>query len=131
VSRPLVRWSCALLVLVAAHDVTHLADEGLDTPPGELALVAVPQWLALAAVLAVIVRGDRARARAAATLLGLAVAAGFAVVHLLPGSLAPYWDQQPSAASWLLAWAPLAGGLALAAHAWSRREHPAARAAPR
>ena len=120
--RPLALWSGALLVLVAAHDVTHLADEGLDTSPGELALVAVPQWLALAAVMAVIVRADHARARLAAMLLGVAVATGFALVHLVPGALAPYWDLRPSAVSWLLAWVPAAGGLALAALAWPGRE---------
>ena len=81
-SRSLVSWSWAVLALLAAHDVTHLLDDGLETPLGQLALVAHPQWLALAVVMAVILRGDRSRSRAAALLLGMSVAVGFAVIHL-------------------------------------------------
>jgi hypothetical protein len=121
VARSLGFWSAVLLGLLAAHDVTHLLDDGLDTSRGQLALVAVPQWLALGAVMAVILGRDPARSRIAALLLGLAVTAGFAVIHLLPSAPAAFWDLQPSGVSWLLAWVPAAGGLALAALAWSRR----------
>ena len=108
--------ACAwvLLALVAAHDVTHLVDGGLETSPGQLAIVAIPQWLVLAAVMAIVLRGDPAQRRAAALVLGLSVAAGFGVVHLLPFSPAAFWDQQPSAVSWALAWASVAVGLLLA-----------------
>ena len=117
-SRSLVISSGVLLVVLAAHDLSHALDGGLETPLGELALVAVPQWLVLAAAMTVIVRGDRARGAAAALLLGIGVAVGFAVVHLLPFSTASYWDLQPSLASWLLAWLPVGLGLAVAALAW-------------
>jgi hypothetical protein len=109
-----VACSWVLLALVAAHDVTHLVDGGLETSPGQLAIVAIPQWLVLAAVMAIILRGDPAQRRAAALVLGLSVAAGFGVVHLLPFSPAAFWDQQPSAVSWALAWASVAVGLLLA-----------------
>ena len=110
----LVLWSWILLALVAAHDVTHLADDGLETSLGQLAVVAIPQWLVLAAVMAIVLRGDPARSRPAALLLGASVAAGFGVVHLLPFSPAAFWDQQPSLASWALAWASIAVGVLLA-----------------
>ena len=119
--RSLVLWSWVVLGLLAAHDLTHLLDEGLETGLGQLALVAIPQWLVLAVVMAVVLRGDRAQSRTAALVLGLAVAAGFAVVHLLPSSLAAYWDLQPSGVSWVLAWLPTAAGLLLAVGAWSQR----------
>jgi hypothetical protein len=109
-----VACSWVLLALVAAHDVTHLVDGGLETSPGQLAIVAIPQWLVLAAVMAIVLRGDPAQSRAAALVLGLSVAAGFGVVHLLPFSPAAFWDQQPSVVSWALAWASVAVGLLLA-----------------
>ena len=93
-------------------------------PLDQLALVAVPQWLVLAVAMTVIVRGDRARASAVSLLLGIGVAIGFAVVHLLPFSTTSYWDLQPSLVSWLLAWLPAALGLAVAALAWSQWSQP-------
>src|SRR2546421_5898066 len=95
-SRSIVISSGVLLVVLAAHDLSHALDGGLETPVGELALVAVPQWLVLAAVMTVIVRGDRAHGAAAALLLGIGVTAWLAVVPLLPVSTASYWDLQPS-----------------------------------
>ena len=80
----------------------------------------MPQWLVLAVVAAVILRGERARAAAAALLLGIGVTVGFAVVHLLPFAPAAYWELQPSPVSWLLAWVPAVLGLAVAALAWSQ-----------
>jgi hypothetical protein len=119
-SRSLIIWSGVLLVLLAAHDVSHVVDRGLKTPLDQLALVAVPQWLVLALVMAVILHGDRARSAAAALLLGIGVTIGFALAHLLPFSTASYWDLRPSAVSWLLAWLPAALGLMVAALAWSQ-----------
>jgi hypothetical protein len=125
-SRSLVVWSWVVLALLAAHDVTHALDDGLETRLGELAVVAIPQWLALAVLMAVIVRGERARSRTAALLLGIAVTVGFGVVHLLPFSPLAFWDVQPSVVSWVLAWAAAAAGLVLAALAWrlSRSARP-------
>jgi hypothetical protein len=119
--RSLVLWSWIVLALLAAHDVTHLADGGLDTSPAQLALVAIPQWLALAAVMAIVLRGTPEQSRTAAFVLGASVAVGFTLVHLLPGVLAAYWDLEPSAVSWALAWLPTAAGVLLAARAWSAR----------
>ena len=116
-----VLWSWIVLALLAAHDVTHLADDGLDTSPSQLALVAIPQWLALAAIMAIVLRGRPDQSRIAALVLGLSVAVGFAVIHLLPLSAAAYWDLEPSVLSWALAWVPAVAGLALAARAWAAR----------
>jgi hypothetical protein len=108
----IVRWSWIVLALLAAHDVTHLADGGLDTSPGQLALVAIPQWIVLALVMGIIVR-DPAHRRAAAIVLGASVAVGFALVHLVPFSPTAYWDLEPSALSWALVWVPATAGLVL------------------
>ena len=108
----IVRWSWLVLALLAAHDVTHLADGGLDTSPGQLALVAIPQWIVLALVMGIIVRHPSHR-RSAATVLGASVAAGFALVHLVPCSPTAYWDLEPSALSWALVWVPATAGLVL------------------
>ena len=97
-ARSLVLWSWILLALVAAHDVTHIADDGLETELGQLAVVAIPQWLALIVLMGVVLRGGRT----AALLLGASVAVGFGVVHLLPLSPAAFWDLQPSVVSWRL-----------------------------
>ena len=53
--------------------------------------------------------------------LGLSVAVGFVLVHLVPLSPTAYWDLEPSGVSWLLVWLPAAAGLVLAAIS-SRRE---------
>ena len=108
----IVRWSWVVLALLAAHDVTHLADGGLDTSPGQLALVAIPQWIVLALVMSVIVR-DPGHRRSAAIVLGASVAVGFALVHLVPFSPTAYWDLEPTALSWALVWVPATAGLVL------------------
>ena len=111
----LLTW--ALLALIAAHDATHLFDDGLETSAGQLALVATPQWIVIAAVVAVILRGRAERAAIAALLLGAGTVLGFAIVHLLPFALAPYDELEPSAVSWVLVWVPTAAAVALAAAA--------------
>ena len=108
-------WAWVVLALLAAHDLTHLIDGGLDTSPLELAAVSIPQWLLLAAVMAIVLRGDPRQSRTAALVLGLSVAAGFVVVHLLPLSPAAFSELDPSAVSWALVWVPIAAGLVLAA----------------
>ena len=115
VSRPLVLGCAALLVVLAGHDLTHLFDDGLDTSAGQLALVATPQWAVLAAVMAGILRLARPRGAALALALGLGASAGVLLVHLLPFAPAAYRDLDPSAASWLLAWLPVATGVVVAA----------------
>ena len=112
--RSVVLGAWVVLALLAAHDVTHLLDDGLETPLGLLAAVAIPQWLFLAVAMAVVVRGSPAQSRIAALLVGLSVALGFAAIHLLPFSPAGYWDLDPSEISWVLAWTPAVAGLVLA-----------------
>jgi hypothetical protein len=119
--RSLVLGATVVLVLLAAHDATHVLDDGLETPLGQLAAVAIPQWLFLALAMTVIVRGDAARSRIATLLVGVSVALGFALIHLLPFSPAGYWDLSPSGISWVLAWAPALAGLVLAGIALPRR----------
>lgn len=113
-ARSLVLWSWIVLALLAAHDVTHLADDGLDTSPGQLAVVAIPQWLALAGLMAIVLRGDPAHSRTAALLLGVSVVVGFALVHLLPLTAISFWELSPSLLSWVLAWAATGAGALLA-----------------
>ena len=116
--RPLVIGAWVVLALLAAHDATHVLDDGLGTPLGQVAAVAIPQWLFLAVAMAVIVRGGPEQRRIAALLVGISVALGFAAIHLLPFSPAGYWDLHPSGISWVLVWLPAAAGLALVAIAW-------------
>jgi hypothetical protein len=112
-------WVWVLLALIAGHDLTHALDDGLDTTLGQLALVSTPQWIVIAGVVAVFLRGDARRSHVAALLLGIGGAIGFVIVHLLPFALAPYWDLEPSFVSWLFAWVPIAVALYVAALAWS------------
>jgi len=120
-ARSLVLWSWIVLALLAAHDVTHMVDDGLGTRLGQLAFVALPQWLVLAIVMAIILRGDRAQSRTSAQLLGISVTVGFAVIHLLPFSPAAFWQLQPSVVSWVLAWVSAAAALLLAVLAWPQQ----------
>jgi hypothetical protein len=119
---PLVPLSVVVLGLLAAHDVTHVLDDGLGTPLGQLAYVAIPQWLFLAVAMTVVVAGDPARSRLAALLMGVSVAIGFGVIHLLPPSPASLWTLEPSVISWVLVGTTAAAGVALAAVAWGRAE---------
>ena len=130
-SRPLVLWSGIVLILLAAHDLSHALDDGLDTSLGALAAVAVPQWVALAVLMTVIVMGDPVRSSVAALLLGGGVVAGFVAVHLLPFSPASYWDLHPSALSWLVVWAPILPAAVLTALAWRQWRAAVSRASPR
>jgi hypothetical protein len=119
VSPRLIAASLTLLALLAAHDLSHALDDGLDTKPGQLALISAPQWIVLAVITAVILRGDRVRGSLAALALGAGAALGFVVIHLLPFGPASYWDLDPSLASWVVAWVPTAVGAVVAAMAWS------------
>jgi hypothetical protein len=110
-----------LLALLAGHDLTHALDDGLDTPLGALTVIAIPQWLAIAFVMREVIRGEGRRSADAALLLGVVSVVGFAGVHLLPFSAAPYRDLDPSGLSWALAWLPAAIGVLLAALAWRER----------
>ena len=123
--RGLVLGAWVVLALLAAHDVTHVLDDGLETPLGLLASVAIPQWLFLAVAMSVVLRGDPAHSRLAALLIGISVALGFAAIHLLPFSPAGYWDLHPSGLSWVLVWLPAVAGLVLVAIAWPRLRQPA------
>src|SRR3954464_5960250 len=118
-SRPLVVWSGVLLVLLAAHDLSHLLDSGLDTKASQLALIAVPQWIVLGIVMTIIVRGEPRVSAIAGFLLGAGAAVGFALVHLAPFAPADYWGLSPTTVSWALAWIPTGVGVLVAWLAWS------------
>ena len=107
-----------MLGLLVAHDLTHLLDDGLDTPPGRLALVAIPQWIALGVVMAIVLRGDEPHRPMAALALGVSVVLGFALVHLLPIAPTSFWDLRPSGVSWALGWVTPAAALVLIVLAW-------------
>src|SRR6476469_4485230 len=122
-SRTLGIWVWVLLALLAAHDLTHALDNGLDTKLSQLAIVSVPQWVAIAAVTWVFLRGDARRSHIAALLLGAGSAIGFVVIHLLPFAPASFWDLHPSPESWVLVWVPVGVALyvtALTLEGWRR-----------
>ena len=120
-SRSHVCFSWVVLGLLAAHDVTHVLDNGLETPLDQLAYVALPQWLFLAVAMSIIVYGDPVRSRIAAMLVGVSITVGFAGIHLLPFSPAALWELHPSVISWVLVWLPAVAGIVLAALAWPRQ----------
>ena len=119
VSRRLTVAVAVLLALLAAHDLTHALDDGLETSLSGLALVAIPQWLVLGAVLVIVVRAERARGALLALVLGVGVTVGFVAVHILPFAPAPFQDLEPSSLSWLFLVLPAAGGMIVSALAWS------------
>ena len=120
-ARLLVLCSSIVLALLAGHDATHILDDGLQTRLDQLAIVAVPQWLVLAIVMGVILRGERGKSQTSALLLGISVTVGFVVVHLLPLSPAAFWGLRPSGVSWVLAWMSVVSGVLLVVLAWRQR----------
>jgi hypothetical protein len=116
----------AALLLVAA-DVAHGADHTRQgrALAAEVYTAGVSGWIALAVLLVLVARGHRLAAPYAAA-IGLAVAAGFVAVHLLPhwGAFSdPYSGFDPDALSWALVAAPMLAALNLvwqAARARSR-----------
>lgn len=117
VSPRLLAAVAALLALLAGHDLSHAFDDGLDTSASGLLLVAVPQWLVLAVVLVVVVRGGRLRGAQMALALGIGAVVGFTAVHVLPFAPAPYQDLDPSRISWALLWLPTVVGAVVAVFA--------------
>ena len=119
ISRRLTASVVVLLGLLAAHDLTHAFDDGLETSLGGLALVAIPQWIVLAVVLVLILRSERVRGAQLSLALGLGATVGFATVHLLPFAPAPYQDLDPSPLSWLFLVLPTVLGVVVSALAWA------------
>lgn len=104
-----------LFALIVGHDISHIADPGLDTPLGALAIISVPQYVGLIWILNAVLRSPPRRSAGAGLALGLAVLAGFVVAHLLPFGPAPFYDEHPAFASWLLLWLPIGTCLLLIA----------------
>ncbi len=107
----------ALLVLAVSviHDLDHLRQG--TAAPGEVVATAIVGWIATIVLLVLVFRGSELAAPYAAA-FGLALAAGFVLVHLLPrwsAFSAPYPDQDVDALSWVLAVLPVLAGLYLSA----------------
>ncbi len=110
----------ALLVLAVnvLHDLDHVRQG--TAAPTEVVVTAVLGWIATIVLLVLVFRGSDLAAPYAAA-FGLALAAGFVLVHLLPrwsAFSAPYPDQDVDALSWALAVLPVLAGLYLSAVAF-------------
>jgi ammonia channel protein AmtB len=124
----------AALALTVA-DVLHALDhtrQGRDLA-GEVYVVGVAGWIALAVMLVLIARRHPLAAPYAAA-VGVSVAVGFLLVHVAPHWSAfsdPYSAFDPDALSWALVVLPIAAALLLLVHALRamRAERPPATAA--
>ena len=109
----------ALIILAATvlHDLDHVRQgTGAST---EVVVTAIAGWIATIVLLILVFRRSELAAPYAAA-FGLALAAGFVLVHFLPrwsAFSAPYPDQGVDAVSWVLASLPVAAGLYLSAAA--------------
>ncbi len=117
----------ALLVLLVhlLHDLDHLRQG--DGVSAEVVGTAVVGWLALVVLLVLVGRSHRFAPSYAAG-FGLATAAGFVSVHLLPrwsAFSAPYSEADADALSWALAILPVVAGLYLTACAVRQLRSPA------
>lgn len=107
----------ALIVLAVnvLHDLDHVRQG--TSAPAEVIATAIVGWIATLVLLVLVFRDHESAAPYGAA-FGLALAAGFVLVHLLPrwsAFSAPYPDQDVDALSWLLAILPVAAGLYLTA----------------
>ena len=120
----------ALLVLFVhvLHDLDHVRQG--ESASAEVVGTAIFGWVALIVLLVLVAREHR-YAPAYAAGFGVATAAGFVLVHLVPrwsAFSAPYSEIDADALSWVLAVLPIAAGLYLAARAAVELRSPAARA---
>lgn len=109
----------ALLVLLVhvLHDLDHLRQG--DSASAEVVGTAVVGWAALVVLLVLVGRSHR-HAPTYAAGFGLATAAGFVLVHVLPrwsAFSAPYSEANADALSWVLAILPIAAGVYLTTRA--------------
>lgn len=107
----------ALIVLAVnvIHDLDHVR-QGTTTPT-EVVVTAIAGWIATIVLLVLVARRHPLAPRYAAG-FGLALAAGFVLVHLLPhwsSFSQSYADQDVDALSWVLALLPVLAGLYLTA----------------
>ena len=114
----LARTNLLVFALLIAHTVDHAVNQPGRDLPTTGTLVGVAGFVIVAASTLLALRRSR-WAPVAALFTGLATAAGIVTVHLAPAwSEAisdPYWDFDANVLSWVLAIAPLIGGVALAA----------------
>ncbi|HYU61927.1 MAG TPA: hypothetical protein VEK39_14305 [Solirubrobacterales bacterium] len=117
-----------LLMLLVAHDVDHVVNEGrlYELPVGFWIFLPF-QYGAFLAVL-VMVRRRAPNAATLAAALGATTVVGFAVSHALPFAFAPYED--PPAFSWVLVYVPMAVAAAVFAVALRLRSATGATGRP-
>ena len=75
---PLALWSWVVLGLLAAHDLTHLLDDGLGHVARPARARRDPAVDRLGVVMAIVLRGDETHRPMAALALGVSVVLGFA-----------------------------------------------------
>jgi hypothetical protein len=114
---PLGRAALLVLFVHVLHDLDHVRQR--ESAPAEVVGTAILGWAALIGLLVLVARRHRF-APAYAAVYGVASAAGFVLVHLVPrwsAFSAPYSELDADALSWLLAILPVAAGLYLTARA--------------
>lgn len=113
----LARINLLVFALLIAHTLDHAVNQPARDLPATGTFVGVAGFVIVAASTLLALRRSH-WAPAAAVLTGSATAAGILAVHLAPhwsGAFSdPYWEFGANAGSWVLAIAPLAGGLLLA-----------------
>ena len=107
-----------LMVALIAHTVDHAVDQPVREIPPTAGFVGVAGFV-LIGISAVLAIRRSSSAAPAAVVVGTITVLGIVAVHLAPGwwdfVSDPYWDFSANALTWLLALAPLAAGVALAA----------------
>jgi hypothetical protein len=114
-----------LLLLVVAHDVDHVVNEGRLGELSAAFWILLPfQYAAFLGTLALTLRRHPQAPTAVAALSAASVIA-FAGAHLLPFGPLPYADGDPLAISWALVFVPMAVAIVafgLALHVLTRRQ---------
>jgi hypothetical protein len=107
-----------LMAALIAHTVDHAVNQPAREIPASAGFVGVAGFV-LIGISAVLAIRRSSYAAPAAVAVGALTVLGIVAVHLAPGwwdfVSDPYWDFSANALTWLLALAPLAGGIALAA----------------
>jgi hypothetical protein len=124
----LAKLNLLVFALLVAHTLDHAVNQPQRNLPATGGVIALLGFMLVAASATLAVRRSPL-APTLSTFAGLATAAGFVAIHLLPAwSTAisdPYWDFNANAVSWLLLLAPLAASLALAAEGARQVRRPA------
>ena len=101
-----------VVALIAAHDIDHVVEEDRLVELPTLFWVFLPfQYAVLIGGIALVLRRDAPAPDFVAALSAVTIV-GFAGIHLVPGSIGPYADYDPSWVSWTLVFVPIAAALA-------------------